>query len=128
MPQPAPEARFEKEPSELAEEAAPIFSTTSRSQSNLRRGPTRDSFALGRVSTSQSQTHDMSTGTTREGAGRGFGFDEAPIAPVSIARYTSRTSEHSSIRTRPRKGSVRLAGVELNRASLLLDDLCSELS
>lgn len=89
MPQPPPETRFEKEPSELAEDAAPIFSTAARTTSNLNRG--RDSFALGRVSTGQSLTHDMSTGTAREGAGRGYGFDEAPAAPLSIARYTSRT-------------------------------------
>ena len=94
MPQPLAASQFEKDnPSELANEGAPIFSTAMRTSSSLPRG--HDSFALGRVSTSQSTTHDMSTGTAREGAGRGYGFDEAPAAPTSIARYTSRESQRS---------------------------------
>ena len=78
----------------------------------------RQSFQLGRITTEQSMTHDMATGESRHGAGRGYGFDEAPAAPASLARYTSRTSQNSANaraqQARPRKGSVRVAGLELN--------------
>ncbi|KAK4058822.1 hypothetical protein OIO90_000268 [Microbotryomycetes sp. JL221] len=70
------------------------------------------SFQIERV---RSITHDMSTGVSSQGAGRGYGYDEAPAAPLSIARYTSRGSDHSSVqRNRKRAGSVKVAGVQLN--------------
>ncbi|SCZ97715.1 BZ3500_MvSof-1268-A1-R1_Chr4-3g07400 [Microbotryum saponariae] len=92
-----------------ADDTHPIFAP---GRPSLNEEP--NSFPLGHRLSRQSTTHDMSTGLASSGQGRGFNYDEQPPAPLSIARYTSRTSDHSSIRTRPRKGSLRLAGVELN--------------
>ncbi|SCV69075.1 BQ2448_2095 [Microbotryum intermedium] len=96
-------------PSAHAEDTHPIFAP---GRPSLNEEP--NSYPLGHRLSRQSTTHDMSTGLASSGHGRGFNYDEQPPAPLSISRYTSRTSEHSSIRTRPRKGSLRLAGVELN--------------
>lgn len=113
MPQTAGGALFNKEEDPSASHtgstsAVPIYTGAGDS------GPAYPLHS--RVSRS-STTHDMSTGTARAGAGRGYAFDEAPQAPLSIARYTSRTSEHSETRTRPRRGSIRVGGLELNRES-----------
>ena len=88
MPQVPAGSRFEKEgDSELAHDEAPIFNTATG-----RPVPSRhDTYQLGRVSTSQSVTHDMLTGAVREGSGRGYGFDQADgMLPAPIRRYTSR--------------------------------------
>lgn len=120
MPQPLPVLRpgAEKEPSELANDQAALFPPAPKQRQSMQ--SQRDSFQLGRFTSRQSVTHDMSTGQRTEGSGRGYGFDEAPAAPLSIARYTSRGSDHSSAhaRNRKRSGSVRVAGVELNRKYL----------
>ncbi|KAK4698681.1 phospholipid-translocating ATPase, partial [Phenoliferia sp. Uapishka_3] len=104
---PKPPAKFEEDDGSTA----PIFSTATRMSAQMSRP---DAYQLGRVSTQASMTHDMATGATREGFGRGYGFDQADnMLPAPIARYTSRTSEHSSV-GRPRKGSIRVGKVELN--------------
>lgn len=104
-----------KEPSELADDSVALFPPMPQRNSTQTRG----SFQLGRHVSRASITHDMSTGMQTEGSGRGYGYDEAPAAPLSIARYTSRGSDHSSAHARnnnrKRSGSVRLGGVELNR-------------
>ncbi len=72
-----------------SESLPPIFSTVSNNMPLYNR---QNSYQLGRVITSQSVTHDMSTGASREGAGRGYGFDQADdILPAQIRRYTSRS-------------------------------------
>lgn len=86
MPQPAEKFPEREGRSSFAQEPAPMFSTLHQSASRR-----QDSFQLGRVMTSQSITHDMSTGSAREGAGRGYGFDQADsMLPAPIARFTSR--------------------------------------
>ncbi|KAM0756281.1 phospholipid-translocating P-type ATPase [Meredithblackwellia eburnea MCA 4105] len=103
--------KFEKE---LGDELTPMFSIAS-ARTSMGQRPER--FQLGgRTGTQASMTHDMSTGANTDGHGRGFGFDQADnMLPAPIARYTSRTSEHSSLRAnRPRKGSIKVGNVELN--------------
>lgn len=75
------------EPLAPVESLPPIFTTN-----NTPLYTRQNSYQLGRVLTSQSMTHDMSTGASREGAGRGYGFDQADdILPAEIRRYTSRS-------------------------------------
>ncbi|KAK4053823.1 hypothetical protein OIV83_001479 [Microbotryomycetes sp. JL201] len=91
---------------------APQEAPSQRVASPVPSGRRSRSFQIERV---RSMTHDMSTGVSSQGAGRGYGYDEAPAAPLSIARYTSRGSDHSSVQHRRRRaGSVKVAGVELN--------------
>lgn len=92
MPQ-GPSGPLEKDGNSATASDAPIFSTVSRSRSRP-----QDSFQLGRIQTSQSMTHDMSTGNSREGGGRGYIFDQADDQlPPAIRRYTSRKFPSLSI-------------------------------
>lgn len=91
MPRAPPPAGLQDHPARQSLDVAPIFSTSQYSRSSLHQR--QDSYQLGRVSTTLSQTHDMSTGGVREGAGRGYGFDQADnMLPAPIRRYTSRSS------------------------------------
>lgn len=93
MPQPV--GQFGKDDSSDEGSLAPVFHTVTREST---RPGGRDSFQLGRVTTTQSVTHDMSTGAARTGPGRGYGFDQADnMIPAPIRRYTSRSSFFSSV-------------------------------
>lgn len=84
--------KFEDYPKD-EDEPAPLFTTATRT--STRHSVRQDAYALGRVSTQASMTHDMSTGATREGAGRGYGFDQADnMLPVS-PRFSSATPNES---------------------------------
>lgn len=98
-----------------ASASSPMIARRTVSRTSSRRPlPQRDSYQLGRARTHQSLTHDMSTGLARVGTGSGYAFDEG--VGLNLERYTSRGSQ-ASRQNRPRKGSVRLGKVELNRAS-----------
>jgi phospholipid-translocating ATPase len=73
----------------------------------------RNSFALGRVQTRQSQTYDMATGSVRQGTNAGFQYDEG--VALDVSRYTSRGSQQSGAANdrRKRSGSLRVAGLEV---------------
>ncbi|GAA5931924.1 uncharacterized protein JCM15063_001604 [Sporobolomyces koalae] len=108
MPKTELPSKFERVDSASAGDSVPILPTRDSLQQ-------RDSFALGRVQTRQSQTYDMATGSVRLGTNAGFQYDEG--VPLDVSRYTSRGSQHSAAAAanerRKRSGSLRLGKVEV---------------
>ncbi|GAA5954486.1 hypothetical protein JCM3765_004472 [Sporobolomyces pararoseus] len=109
MPKTELPSKFERveSASATAGDAVPILpSRPSYTQS-------RNSFALGRVQTRQSQTYNMATGSVTQGTHAGFQYDEG--VPLDVSRYTSRGSQQSAAANdrRKRSGSLRVGKVEL---------------
>ncbi|GJN88512.1 hypothetical protein Rhopal_001478-T1 [Rhodotorula paludigena] len=119
MPQHEGTSAFEATASvpDSAPSSSPIISRRPTSRASSRRvgmPDSRNSYQLGRVRTNQSLTHNMATGEARVGTGSGYAFDEG--VPLSLSRHTTRGSErsHAQQQGRPRRGSVRVGGVQLN--------------